>query len=111
MKRSFLANPVHLGRLGHRTWTTRASNFGVEWDEPREISEIRAVFKDMSGGVTIFAEYWVSLSSQNPPGGGQGGWTLTDTPWNGSRRPISGHASVERVHGSSAVLAQAHCVR
>jgi hypothetical protein len=76
-------------------WTIRASDFGVEWDEPREINEIRAASNNKNGPGTIVPEYWVSQSSKNPPGGGQGGWTLTDSPWVGSWQPISGHASVE----------------
>jgi hypothetical protein len=76
-------------------WTAHFANFGVEWDEPREINEIRAAFKHTVPLEAIHPEYWVSLSSDNPPGGGQGGWTLTDTPWNGSWKPARGSVHIE----------------
>jgi hypothetical protein len=68
---------------------------GIEWDEPREFTELRATFKTAVKPEAVNPEVWVSLSSSHPPGGGQGGWTLTDTPWNGSWKPIQGSAHIE----------------
>lgn len=79
-------------RKSGAAWMPVSSNFGVEWDEPREIGELRATFGPNVAPEKIHPEYWASKGSENPPGGGQGGWTLTDTPWNGTWKPILGSA-------------------
>ena len=58
---------------------------GVEWDEPREFHEVRA-----TAGSAV--EYWVSSW---PPPEGRGGWTLTDSPWNGEWKTIRAERSME----------------
>ncbi|MEK7405607.1 MAG: hypothetical protein AAB225_10915 [Acidobacteriota bacterium] len=61
------------------------SNLGIEWDEPREFTEIRASFREPVPADAVTAEYWVSSW---PPPEGRGGWTLTDSPFNGKWMPI-----------------------
>jgi len=73
---------------------------GIEWDQPREFTELRATFKRPVKPEAVNPEVWVWLSSTHPPGGGQGGWTLTDTPWSGSWKPIQGSAHLENGSGS-----------
>ena len=101
--------PADLARFGHlRTWDpngdfspvsrtapSKKANVGVEWDETRELTEIRASFKSPISPAAVHPEYWVSLASANPPGGGQGGWTLTDSPWKGTWEPVHGTARLD----------------
>jgi len=56
------------------------SNLGIEWDEPREFSEIRVSLREEVPADGLEAEYWVSSW---PAPEGRGGWTLTDSPFIG----------------------------
>jgi len=69
-------------------------NLGVEWDEPRQFREIEVQFRGNEMPQEIIPEYWVSSW---PPPEGRGGWTRTDSPWNGQWRPIK--AVAERIPG------------
>ncbi|PYV26664.1 MAG: hypothetical protein DMG24_06570, partial [Acidobacteria bacterium] len=90
---------VDLAAFGQaRTWD---GNPGVEWDEPRVV---RRVEVDFSGAGNVPAEgalsveYWVS----NWPPLPRGGWTKTDTPWQGewrkimARREVNGERAIFR---------------
>jgi len=54
---------------------------GVEWDEAREIHEIRYRLAQPAAAVRL--EYWVH---NWPPKEGRGGWTTTDSPFRGEWR-------------------------
>jgi hypothetical protein len=71
----------------------KAFNLGVEWDEPREFSEVRFVLEKPLSGESVHAEYWVSSW---PPPRGRGGWTEVDTPWKGEWRQIRGSLRQEQ---------------
>jgi hypothetical protein len=60
-------------------------HLGVEWDEPRQFREIEVRFRRDDLPREVIPEYWVSSW---PPPEGRGGWTRTDSPWNGHWRPI-----------------------
>ena len=68
------------------------SNLGVEWDEPREFSEVRVAFQSPVPRESVSLEYWVSSW---PPNEGRGGWTETDTAWRGEWKPIGATARSE----------------
>src|SRR5579859_1811958 len=84
---------VDLAPFGHaRVWD---GSPGIEWDEPREIRRVEVDFTDAQhvpaeGALSV--EYWVSSWPPVP----SGGWTKTDTPWQGewrkvvARREVSG---------------------
>ncbi|PYV15042.1 MAG: hypothetical protein DMG21_16250 [Acidobacteria bacterium] len=76
---------VDLAAFGHpKSWD---GNPGVEWDEPRDISRVEVDFPPsgpapVAGSLKI--EYWVSSWPPEP----SGGWTKTDTPWQGEWRTV-----------------------
>ncbi len=70
-----------------------SSNLGIEWDEPREFTEIRVSFREPIPPDAVTAEYWVSSW---PPPEGRGGWTLTDSPYNGKWTAIQAERSGEQ---------------
>ncbi|PYV35528.1 MAG: hypothetical protein DMG22_02080 [Acidobacteria bacterium] len=82
---------VDLAPFGHaRIWD---GNPGVEWDEPREIWRVDVNFTDAQhvpaeGALSV--EYWVSSWPPVP----SGGWTKTDTPWQGEWRKVAAHREV-----------------
>ncbi|MFN7998242.1 MAG: hypothetical protein U0Q18_31765 [Bryobacteraceae bacterium] len=67
-------------------------NIGVEWDEPREFSEVRVAFRDPISPQAVRVEYWVSAW---PPMEGRGGWTETDTAWRGQWAAIRAISAIE----------------
>lgn len=67
-------------------------NVGVEWDEPREFSEVRAAFQDAISPQGVRLEYWVSAW---PPAEGRGGWTETDTAWRGQWAAVHAASNIE----------------
>src|SRR5690349_1877416 len=69
-------------------------NLGVEWDEPREFSEVHVTFQEPIAANSIELQYWVSAW---PPADGRGGWTETDTRWQGEWRQV--HASSRLENG------------
>lgn len=82
-------DPVDLVLFGTRI--TGDGFIGVEWDNPRDIREVRVVFPH--GERTIPAEafkieWWGSVWPDN----GTGGWMKLDDPWNGEwvRAEVSG---------------------
>lgn len=63
-------------------------NPGIEWDEPRAVRQIEVEFPDAHSvppANALGVEYWVS----NWPGLASGGWTKTDTPWQGEWRALT----------------------
>lgn len=55
---------------------------GVEWDNPREVAEVRTIFPDAAGAPpaeSLRLEWWGSVW----PANGVGGWMKLDDPWNG----------------------------
>ena len=66
---------------------------GVEWDEPRDFSlvevELEPTGKPRSSD--FWLEYWVS----SWPSAARGGWTQTDTPWQGSWKKVSAQTAIE----------------
>jgi hypothetical protein len=71
---------------------SRTFHFGVEWDEPRQFREVRAVLEPALPPAAVRLEYWVH---HWPPQEGQGGWTRTDSPHNGGWRPIRKSVAME----------------
>jgi hypothetical protein len=70
---------VDLAPFGQaRVWD---GNPGVEWDEPRDIRRVEVEFADRAPD-TAGVEYWVSGWPPEP----RGGWTKTDTTWQGEWR-------------------------
>lgn len=63
---------------------------GVEWDEAREIHEVRYRLARPAGAVRL--EYWVH---NWPPKEGRGGWTTTDSPFRGEWRSAQVTARTE----------------
>src|SRR5215831_327570 len=86
--------PVDLAPFGHaKTWD---GNPGVEWDEPREVKRVEV---DLPAGHvpppdSLRVEYWVS----SWPPRTSGGWTKTDTSWQGEWRAVE--AEVEANGGT-----------
>jgi len=91
--------PVDLAPFGHaKTWD---GNPGVEWDEPRAVNWVEVDFPP-GGHVpppdSLRVEYWV-LSW---PPRASGGWTKTDTSWQGEWRAVeaeveaNGHTITQR---------------
>jgi hypothetical protein len=82
---------VDLAAFGtSRVWDGRP---GIEWDEPRAVRQIEVEFADAHSvpqGQSLALEYWVS----NWPPLPSGGWTKTDTPWQGEWRRITTATSV-----------------
>jgi hypothetical protein len=78
----------------HDSW-----NLGVEWDEPREFSEVHVTFQERIPANSVEVEYWISAW---PPAEGRGGWTATDTRWQGEWRPV--HASSRLENGGLTFL-------
>src|SRR5262249_38164550 len=88
-------DPVDLAPFGQvRSWDDAGPDkfaTGVEWDEPRDFSLVvieptAAMALEVSD---LAVEYWVS----SWPSKSRGGWTQTDTPWQGSWRKISAHTA------------------
>ena len=67
-------------------------NLGVEWDEPREFSEVHVAFQEPVPADSVRIEYWVSSW---PPPEGRGGWTETDTPWRRAWKLVHPSSRVE----------------
>ena len=68
-----------------RVWD---GNPGIEWDEPRAVRRVEVEFADTKSvppAQSLAVEYWVS----NWPPVPSGGWTKTDTPWQGEWRRIN----------------------
>ncbi len=68
-------------------------NPGIEWDEPRDVRQVEVEFPDARSVPlpnALRVEYWVS----SWPPRWSGGWTKTDTPWQGEWRPLSTTAEV-----------------
>ncbi len=76
---------INLAPFGHaRVWD---GNPGIEWDEPREIRRVEVDFTDaqhVPAESASSVEYWVSSWPPVP----SGGWTKTDTPWQGEWRKV-----------------------
>ena len=77
---------VDLALFGREsTWD---GNPGVEWDEPRDLERVEADFQDetqIPSERAIRVEYWVSSWPALPAGG----WTNTDSPWQGEWRTVA----------------------
>jgi hypothetical protein len=78
-----------ISRKAEPPWQAQAdidgsSNLGVEWDEPRDFSELRVAYAGPTPAKVV-PEYWVSSW---PAAEGRGGWTETDSAWRGSWKPI-----------------------
>ena len=82
---------VDLAAFGRtRTWD---GNPGVEWEEPREVRRVEVDFAgagNVPADSALSVEYWVS----NWPPLPRGGWTKTDTPWQGGWRKIMARLEV-----------------
>ena len=84
-------SPVDIAAFGKsRSWNdVEPGKFakGIEWDEPRDFSIVDVELTSTEGlNLSDFSlEYWVS----SWPSKARGGWTQTDTPWQGSWRRVS----------------------
>ncbi len=57
-----------------------SSAIGVEWTNPRDVHEVRVLFKEAPAALeTLRLEWWGSVW----PANGTGGWMKLDDPWNG----------------------------
>ena len=73
-------NPVDLASFGRRIADGDA--VGVEWDDPRDVSEVHVVFPGNTHAIpagSLKLEWWGSVWPNN----GTGGWMKLDDPWNG----------------------------
>src|SRR5262245_29854484 len=71
---------VDLARFG--TPLSDSGSIGVEWENPREVREVRAIFADpgrVPDPAALKLEWWGSVWPKN----GSGGWMKLDDPWNG----------------------------
>src|SRR5262245_10507914 len=88
---------VDLASFGKtRSWTdTEPDRFaiGVEWDEPRDFSLVEVELSPAGNPSPsdLWLEYWVS----SWPSAARGGWTQTDTPWQGSWKRVSAQMWLE----------------
>jgi hypothetical protein len=60
---------------------------GVQWDEPRDVKRVEIEFQEavqMPPEDIVHLEYWVSSWPPKPAGG----WTQTDSPWQGEWRQV-----------------------
>jgi hypothetical protein len=83
---------VDLAPFGHTT--TWDGNPGVEWDEPRDVRRVEVDFPDgqcIPSGDALKVEYWVSSWPPQP----SGGWTKTDTRWQGEWRTVTAGRAVQ----------------
>lgn len=82
---------VDLAAFGtSRVWD---GNPGIEWDEPRAVRQVEVECAEAPSTPTVqllALEYWVS----NWPPLASGGWTKTDTPWQGEWRRITTSSTV-----------------
>jgi hypothetical protein len=71
---------VDIAPYGHaKSWD---GNPGVEWDEPRDVRRIEVDFSDLTripDAGSLKVEYWV----RSWPPQFRGGWTETESPWQG----------------------------
>lgn len=65
---------------------------GLEWEEPRQFRQVRALFDTHVAASDVRLEYWVH---NWPPEEGRGGWTRTDSPYNGEWRTIRSRVTTE----------------
>lgn len=82
-----LGSPANLVEFGHSIGAA-----SVEWDEPREIREIRVRFAAAVRPDSMRIEYW---SAGWPPREGRGGWTVRDSPFAGEWRRAFIQTAVE----------------
>jgi hypothetical protein len=82
---------MDLAAFGHsKMWE---GNPGIEWDEAREVRQVEVEFPDAQSvppSSTLSVEYWIS----SWPPHWSGGWTKTDTPWQGEWHTITATAEV-----------------
>jgi hypothetical protein len=57
---------------------------GVQWDNPRDVYEVRVVGIDQQVAESLRLEWWGSVWPDN----GSGGWMRLDDPWNGQWVPV-----------------------
>ncbi len=65
--------------------------FGVEWEMPREIHEVRVSGVGGSQASSLRVEWWGSVW----PANGTGGWKKLDDPWNGRWVRLAGAPQVQ----------------
>jgi len=87
-EQAVVGEPVDLARFATRL--TDDHGIGVEWDNPREVSEIALSGVDDSLLGSLCVEWWGSVW----PGNGTGGWMRLDDPFNG--RWVRVKATVEK---------------
>ncbi len=83
---------VDLAPFGHAgNWE---GSPGIEWDEPRNIRRVELDFSNeprVAGEEAPEVEYWVSSWPPVP----SGGWTKTDTPWQGKWHAVRAGRAVD----------------
>jgi hypothetical protein len=89
---------MDLAAFGHsRVWE---GSPGIEWDEPRDVRQVEVEFPDARSvppSSALHVEYWVS----SWPPLWIGGWTKTDTPWQGAWHTLT---TTSEVSGKSLVF-------
>ncbi|MGQ9651949.1 MAG: hypothetical protein ACUVXJ_17740 [Phycisphaerae bacterium] len=88
LEQTVVGERVDLARFA--TTFTGDNSIGVEWDNPREVSEIVVSGVDDSLLGSLHIEWWGSVW----PGNGSGGWMRLDDPFNG--RWVRVKAAVEK---------------
>ncbi|GAH80679.1 unnamed protein product, partial [marine sediment metagenome] len=74
---------VDIARYGIRT--SGRQFIGIEWEDPRDIYEVRISGIDRRAAESIRLEWWGSVWPNN----GTGGWMRLDDPWNGKWVPTN----------------------
>ncbi len=76
-ERSVVGEKVNIARFGRRL--SGDNYIGLQWDNPRDIYELRISGIDRRAAESLRLEWWGSVW----PANGTGGWMKLDDPWNG----------------------------
>ena len=81
-------SPVDIAAFARKL--TSDGQLGLEWDEPRVVRKLEIIFEqNVPDPSTVHLDTWVSSWPPKPAGG----WTKSDTPWQGVWREIAAKKS------------------
>lgn len=88
--------PVDIAAFARRQ--TSDGHLGLEWDEPRVVRRLEIVFaRNAPDPPSVHVDTWVS----NWPAKSAGGWTKTDTRWQGVWREVTAKSPAEETRFTS----------